>query len=193
MATKQIATKDLWVEIQGVRRLAARAGQAIPPEFLDYVDEGETTPAAEAPPAVNSVDAEQLAELVTGLDEEQLEELLEEFDGGSLTKLAKALEVELDDRELVTVEVPDGVVPGETPGWPIDAVSGRVLDLPDQVRQELAKVKVGDDGGSEVEDISGLTVDQLKERLDERKVEYSGKANKEQLQELLRNSLTATA
>lgn len=35
------------------------------------------------------------------------------------------------------VEVPDGVTPGETPGWPVNE-DGDPFDLPDQVREELA-------------------------------------------------------
>lgn len=36
--------------------------------------------------------------------------------------------------------LPEGVVPGETPGWPVDAVSGRLLDLDPAERAHLAEV-----------------------------------------------------
>lgn len=35
------------------------------------------------------------------------------------------------------VDVPDGVTPGETPGWPIDAVTGGALALTDEQRSGL--------------------------------------------------------
>lgn len=35
------------------------------------------------------------------------------------------------------IHVPDGITPGETPGWPIDAVTGGVLALTDEQRQSL--------------------------------------------------------
>jgi hypothetical protein len=63
------------------------------------------------------------------------------------------------------VEVPAGVVPGETPGWPVDAVSGEPLDLPDQVREELAAIPIKEDdveetrGGSTAD---GATADSAK-------------------------------
>lgn len=51
----------------------------------------------------------------------------------------------------VPVEVPEGVVPGETPGWPVDPTTGEPLDLTDEQRAELAKHeldKTGDVAGS---------------------------------------------
>lgn len=44
------------------------------------------------------------------------------------------------------VEVPEGVVPGETPGWPVDGETGEPLDLPDQVREELAAAAAAGEG-----------------------------------------------
>jgi hypothetical protein len=35
------------------------------------------------------------------------------------------------------VVVPEGVVPGETPGWPVDAETGKPLDLTDEQRRAL--------------------------------------------------------
>jgi hypothetical protein len=43
----------------------------------------------------------------------------------------------------VKVVVPDGVVPGETPGWPVDAVSGEPLSLTPAERETLAKAALG--------------------------------------------------
>jgi hypothetical protein len=77
MRTKQIATEDLWVEVDGVRRLAARAGKPIPPEFLPFVDEDATTPEAAGPPSVDEVDLEAVKEFIDDSDdEEQLVEIL---------------------------------------------------------------------------------------------------------------------
>ncbi len=36
--------------------------------------------------------------------------------------------------------VPEGVVPGQTPGWPVDAISGRLLDLEPTERERLAEI-----------------------------------------------------
>lgn len=36
------------------------------------------------------------------------------------------------------VEVPEGVVPGETPGWPVDAETGEPLQLTDEQREQVA-------------------------------------------------------
>jgi hypothetical protein len=36
------------------------------------------------------------------------------------------------------IEIPDGVTPGETPGWPVDAVTGAPLRLTDEQRQKVA-------------------------------------------------------
>lgn len=59
-------------------------------------------------------------------------------------------QLEADD-EIPTVEVPDGVVPGETPGWPLV-----VFPLPDDVRALLAEA-----------DVSGaVTIDELRETVD---------------------------
>lgn len=40
--------------------------------------------------------------------------------------------------------LPEGVVPGVTPGWPVDAVSGRLLDLDDETRKRLAAEPIAD-------------------------------------------------
>lgn len=37
------------------------------------------------------------------------------------------------------VEVPEGVTPGETPGWPVDAETGEPLDLTPEQREELIR------------------------------------------------------
>lgn len=50
------------------------------------------------------------------------------------------------------VVVPDGVVPGETPGWPVDGVTGEPLDLTSEEREALTKAALergdGDDAGA---------------------------------------------
>jgi pyruvate/2-oxoglutarate dehydrogenase complex dihydrolipoamide acyltransferase (E2) component len=47
--------------------------------------------------------------------------------------------VELEEGSDSDVEVPEDVTPGETLGWPIDAVSGGALALTDEQREELEK------------------------------------------------------
>jgi hypothetical protein len=42
------------------------------------------------------------------------------------------------------VEVPEGVVPGETPGWPVDAETGRPLALTDEEREALKQAPITD-------------------------------------------------
>jgi hypothetical protein len=37
------------------------------------------------------------------------------------------------------IEIPDGVVPGETPGWPVDAATSAPLRLDDEQRKKLAE------------------------------------------------------
>jgi hypothetical protein len=44
-------------------------------------------------------------------------------------------------------EIPEDVAPGETPGWPV--VNDMVLDLPDEVREHLAQVKLGEPSDGE--------------------------------------------
>jgi hypothetical protein len=50
----------------------------------------------------------------------------------------------VEEKAAGAVAVPDGVVPGETPGWPADAVSGAPLDLTDEERARLASAPIGD-------------------------------------------------
>ncbi len=45
----------------------------------------------------------------------------------------------------VEVVVPEGVVPGETPGWPIDAATGKALDLSPEQRETLTKAALADE------------------------------------------------
>jgi hypothetical protein len=42
-------------------------------------------------------------------------------------------------RTITEVDVPIGVIPGETPGWPVDPITGDTLDLSDEERIELVK------------------------------------------------------
>lgn len=46
--------------------------------------------------------------------------------------------------------LPEGVVPGKTPGWPIDAASGRLLDLDAETRAKLAATPLGQADGPAV-------------------------------------------
>lgn len=54
-----------------------------------------------------------------------------------LTAIAERLDVAEAALKPSAVDVPDDVALGETPGWPADA-DGEPLDIPDQVREELA-------------------------------------------------------
>lgn len=62
-------------------------------------------------------------------------EALYERDMGRITPV--------EEKAAGAVTVPDGVVPGETPGWPADAVSGAPLDLTDEERARLASTPIG--------------------------------------------------
>lgn len=93
---------------------------------------------------VRAMDDEQL--VATFLDtfaevfergEDRLEEAITEEQAERMAELYSKVGEE-DSGEDGEVEVPDGVVPGETPGWPI--VNGVVVDLPDEVREQLAAV-----------------------------------------------------
>jgi len=74
--------------------------------------------------------------------------LVKDASDEDLVELSQNVTAELAERELSVpvaatasaVEVPDGVVPGETPGWPI--VNGVVIDLPVEVREELASNEI---------------------------------------------------
>lgn len=44
------------------------------------------------------------------------------------------------------VEVPEGVVPGETPGWPVDAETGRPLALTNEEREVLKQAPIVGEG-----------------------------------------------
>ncbi|HEY4452392.1 MAG TPA: hypothetical protein VGN13_12455 [Solirubrobacteraceae bacterium] len=47
-----------------------------------------------------------------------------------------------EDGEKKRVKVPEGVTPGETPGWPADAKTGEALDLTPDQREKLAAAKI---------------------------------------------------
>lgn len=44
------------------------------------------------------------------------------------------------------VGLPEGVIPGVTPGYPVDAISGRLLDLDEATRTRLAETPIGASG-----------------------------------------------
>lgn len=194
MRSKQIATEDLWVEVDGVRRLAARAGKPIPPEFLPFVDEEATTPQVDAPPRVDEIDSEGVKEYVEAATPEELCDVLvaacghlaahadQEVDEDLIEKTREALGRVFGDE----VTVPDGVVPGETPGWPVDAATGKVLRLPDQVREELAKIPIGESSGDD--DLEALDPAELREKLKDLGVTPKTRATKEQLIQQLREA-----
>jgi|GEM_PF-3264511 len=43
-----------------------------------------------------------------------------------------------------SIEVPDGVTPGVTPGWPLDATTGTPLSLSEEQRSVLAEQEIGE-------------------------------------------------
>jgi hypothetical protein len=53
-----------------------------------------------------------------------------------------------------TVTVPDGVVPGETPGWPVAPDSGELLELTDEQREALEERGIS--GTIAAEDVDGV-------------------------------------
>jgi pyruvate/2-oxoglutarate dehydrogenase complex dihydrolipoamide acyltransferase (E2) component len=66
----------------------------------------------------------------------ELAEAYEKVTGERDVALARVTEFEAGDAG--PVETPEGVTPGETPGWPIDAVTGGPLALTDEQRDGLA-------------------------------------------------------
>jgi hypothetical protein len=133
---------DIYVKVDGRRFIAAKEGQPIPAHLSHLVPEKETTETQPAG-ALDSTKVEGQTSVAASLPDDTDRRF--DLDGASddqLLDLKAALDLELGSRELAdappTVEVPDGVVPGETPGWPIDAETGEALSLPDSVREELA-------------------------------------------------------
>lgn len=81
-----------------------------------------------------------------------------DFGEGRMLSAKKAVEAGMADR-VDTIEnvladltrgkggrrrasIPEGVTPGETPGWPIDAQTGELLDLTPEQREALAQVSI---------------------------------------------------
>lgn len=74
--------------------------------------------------------------------------LISKKDAGAKTKEEPAK----DDGDTVTV--PDGVVPGETPGWPVAFDSGELLELTDEQRAALAEHEIS--GTISAEDVDAV-------------------------------------
>jgi hypothetical protein len=116
------------------------------------------------PEGAGKGEADVPAEPFAGYADAHADEVIDKIEGGELglTELLLLVAAEKDGKDRSTVvaaaeerlrraaeaagkppvEVPDDVVPGETPGWPVDAVTGEVLDLPEQVREELAAIPI---------------------------------------------------
>jgi hypothetical protein len=177
----RFASKDIYVEQEGRRFVAAFAGDPIPAHLDHLVDSADTTdtppetPAASGPvgdtaPApgtgqaatIKGVDNERLldhlVEVVREVDSRDIAEEVIESKVAALESVLRPLPGSDDE-----VEVPADVVPGETPGWPIDPETEEVYDLPESVREELANL------GGEKLDYATLDKDVLQDLI-ERKV-----------------------
>jgi len=132
--TQKIATHDITRTNEvGQTVVVVPAGQPIP-EGIDSASTGlrereasasgvSDELAASSPPAA-AIDVAQFGEALPGLDDEVLAELADAFAG------------EVQDRGgLLPADLPDGVVAGETPGWPTDD-DGELLRLPAAERWE---------------------------------------------------------
>jgi hypothetical protein len=96
--------------------------------------------AAEPAPAAGTISVEEAQGLAARITE--LERMLQEaveLRGPVFDPAAAPTGVIVGD-----VDVPEGVVPGETPGWPVDPVDGKVLDLTPEERERLAQAALED-------------------------------------------------
>lgn len=136
----RFAKQDIYVEVEGRRFIAARGGQPIPVHLAHLVDEKDTTETQPAG-AFDATKVEGETSVAAAVpDENDRQFKIGAASDEQLLDLAAALSLELGTRGLTPkpeVGVPNGVEPGTTPGWPINA-EGEPLDLPEQVREELA-------------------------------------------------------
>jgi hypothetical protein len=104
--------------------------------------QGLPIPAREAPaPAAGTISVEEAQGLAARITE--LERMLQEaveLRGPVFDPAAAPTGAIVGD-----VDVPEGVVPGETPGWPVDAVDGKVLDLTPEERERLAQAALDEE------------------------------------------------
>jgi hypothetical protein len=125
------------------------AGRLITREIAVEDDGSAASPPADLPEPFSgytSAKAKEIIEKVTD-DELSLDELVAlkgaERAGEGRSTVLEAVEEKLAPAEealsSAAVVAPDGVTPGETPGWPVDAETGEPLRLPDQVREELSE------------------------------------------------------
>ena len=131
---ERLIEKNIAVECDGKAPADTGAPKESPEPYKGYGDD-------DARAIIDKVEAGEL----------ELEELIAlkaaEKAGDNRKTVLEVVEERLDAALTATkprseVQVPEGVTPGETPGWPVDAVSGEILDLPDQVREELTSAAI---------------------------------------------------
>lgn len=153
--------------------IAGEPAWSIPGRGTAHVEcvqaDADGNPILEPGPATSPVTAEgpvtregRTAEYYAGLTYKQLRELNKTYDlghpGNAPAEVLRAAVQEHEAEllaaaaappsvaaELGEVVVPEGVIPGETPGWPVDAETGEPLALTDEERQQLADSELGSD------------------------------------------------
>lgn len=138
----RFAKDDIYVVVDDRRFIAAKKGQPIPAHLTHLVDEKDTTE-TEPLGAFDSTKTEGETSAAASVpDDTDRQFKLDGANDEQLLDLQAALALELGSRGLgegpAKVEVPDGVVPGETPGWPVDPETEEPYNLPESVRDELA-------------------------------------------------------
>jgi pyruvate/2-oxoglutarate dehydrogenase complex dihydrolipoamide acyltransferase (E2) component len=121
----------------------------------EMIAPGDTVPEEEGRNYASLLRSGRIAEVkeTEQMTDEELravhEKVLAERD--ELAARVEELKAQLQPTE---VDVPEGVVPGETPGWPVDAESGGPLALSDEQRATLADK--GITGTVAAEDVQAL-------------------------------------
>ena len=102
-----------------------------------WIEPGEPVPADDPGRSYQSMTYHGLVAPLKEAEQMSDEELSTAYDK-ALTDRDAALQRVADLESAAPVEIPDDVTVGETPGWPVDAVTGGALALTDEQRDGLA-------------------------------------------------------